>query len=192
MVVTAALLRSTHGPYRPMDRGLILSYLRTVDEHEANDVQDIADQRDLISTSERTGHNATSAIARLREGRAGTGRAQGKVGALIQNRANHGAAGETRRPFLLRLRKDFLSRRNRPRAPNVRAPIIGAPNLRDETSGASEAGHVLGFFDVILSVRFHGNRYPLWVKAVQKKGSPTNFRHRTARDRLHEAGPSAR
>ena len=55
-------------PYdRPMDRGLILSYLRVAEEHVANDVQDIADQRDLISTLERTGHNATSAIARLRE-----------------------------------------------------------------------------------------------------------------------------
>jgi hypothetical protein len=50
-----------------MDRALILSYLRTVEEHVANGVQDIADQGDLISTLERTGHNATSAIARLRE-----------------------------------------------------------------------------------------------------------------------------
>ena len=50
-----------------MDRTLILSYLRAAEEHVANDVQDIADQRDLISTLERTGHIATSAIARLRE-----------------------------------------------------------------------------------------------------------------------------
>ena len=55
-------------PYgRPMDRGVILSQLRVADEHVADDVQDIADQRDLISTLERTGHNATSAIARLGE-----------------------------------------------------------------------------------------------------------------------------
>jgi hypothetical protein len=50
-----------------MDRALILSYLQAAEEHIANGVQDIADQRDLISTLERTGHNATSAIARLRE-----------------------------------------------------------------------------------------------------------------------------
>jgi len=50
-----------------MDRTLILSYLRAAEEHVANDVQDIADQRDLISTLERTGHNATSAIARVSE-----------------------------------------------------------------------------------------------------------------------------
>ena len=50
-----------------MDRALIVSYLRAAEEHVANDVQDIADQRELISTLERTGHSATSAIARLRE-----------------------------------------------------------------------------------------------------------------------------
>jgi hypothetical protein len=51
----------------PLDRGFILSYLRAAEEHVGNDVQDIADQRDLISTLERTGHTATSAIARLHE-----------------------------------------------------------------------------------------------------------------------------
>jgi biopolymer transport protein ExbB/TolQ len=50
-----------------MDRALVISSLQAAEEHLANDVQDIADQRDLISTLERTGHNATSAIARLRE-----------------------------------------------------------------------------------------------------------------------------
>jgi len=50
-----------------MDRALLISYLRAAEEHVSNDVQDIADQRELISTLERTGHNATSAIARLRE-----------------------------------------------------------------------------------------------------------------------------
>ena len=50
-----------------MDRGLILSCLRAAEDHVGNDVEDIADQRDLISTLERTGHNRTSAIARLRE-----------------------------------------------------------------------------------------------------------------------------
>jgi len=51
----------------PLDRGLILSYLRATEEHVGDDEQDIADQRDLISTLEQTGHTATSAIARLRE-----------------------------------------------------------------------------------------------------------------------------
>ena len=46
-----------------MDRALLISYLRAAEEHVSNDVQDIADQRELISTLERTGHNATSAIA---------------------------------------------------------------------------------------------------------------------------------
>ena len=50
-----------------MERALVISYLQAAEEHLANDVQDIADQRDLISTLERTGHSATSAIARLRE-----------------------------------------------------------------------------------------------------------------------------
>jgi hypothetical protein len=50
-----------------MDRALVISSLQAAEEHLANDVQDIADQLDLISTLERTGHNATSAIARLRE-----------------------------------------------------------------------------------------------------------------------------
>ena len=50
-----------------MDRALIVSYLKAAEEQVANGVQDIADQRDLISTLERTGHKATSAIARLRE-----------------------------------------------------------------------------------------------------------------------------
>jgi hypothetical protein len=50
-----------------MDRALVISSLQAAEEHLANDAQDIADQRDLISTLERTGHNATSAIARLRE-----------------------------------------------------------------------------------------------------------------------------
>jgi tRNA U34 2-thiouridine synthase MnmA/TrmU len=50
-----------------MDRALIVSYLKAAEEQVANGVQDIADQRDLISTLERTGHTATSAIARLRE-----------------------------------------------------------------------------------------------------------------------------
>ena len=50
-----------------MDRALILSYLQAAEEHIANGVNDIAYQRDLISTLERTGHDATSAIARLRK-----------------------------------------------------------------------------------------------------------------------------
>ena len=50
-----------------MDGDLNLSYLQAAEERMANGVQDSADQRDLISTLERTGHNATSAIARLRE-----------------------------------------------------------------------------------------------------------------------------
>ena len=50
-----------------MDRPLLISYLQAAEERIANDVQDIADQRDLISTLERTVHNATSAIVRLRE-----------------------------------------------------------------------------------------------------------------------------
>jgi hypothetical protein len=50
-----------------MDRALAISYLQAAEEHVANDAQDIADQRDLISMLERTGHNATSAIARLCE-----------------------------------------------------------------------------------------------------------------------------
>ena len=67
--------------------------------------------------------------------------------------------------------------------------LSGLPISGTKRVVPQKPGHVLGFFDVILSVRFRGNRYPLWVKAVQKKDSPTNFRHRTARDRLHEAGP---
>jgi hypothetical protein len=50
-----------------MDWALILSYLQAAEEHIANGVQDIADQRDLIAALERTGRTATSAIARLRE-----------------------------------------------------------------------------------------------------------------------------
>ena len=55
-----------------MDRALIVSYLKAAEEQVANGVQesgvqDIADQRDLISTLERTAHKASSAIARLRE-----------------------------------------------------------------------------------------------------------------------------
>jgi hypothetical protein len=50
-----------------MDRALIVSYLKAAEEQVANGVKDIADQRDLISTLERTGHKATSATARLRE-----------------------------------------------------------------------------------------------------------------------------
>ncbi len=50
-----------------MDRALILSSLQAAEERIANGVQDIADQRDLILTLERTVHNATSAIVRLRE-----------------------------------------------------------------------------------------------------------------------------
>jgi TolA-binding protein len=49
-----------------MDRALILSYLQAAEEHVADIEQDIADQRDLISTLERTGRDAASAIAVLR------------------------------------------------------------------------------------------------------------------------------
>jgi len=49
-----------------MDRALIISYLQAAEDQVANDQQHIADQCDLISTLERTGHHATSAIARLR------------------------------------------------------------------------------------------------------------------------------
>jgi len=50
-----------------MDRALIISYLQAAEEHVANDDQQIADQRDFVSTLERTGHSATSAISLLRE-----------------------------------------------------------------------------------------------------------------------------
>ena len=50
-----------------MDRAPIISYLQAAEDHVANGKQDIADQHDLISTLERTGHAPTSAIARLRE-----------------------------------------------------------------------------------------------------------------------------
>ena len=49
-----------------MDRALIISYLQAAEDQVANGQQHIADQCDLISTLERTGHHATSAIARLR------------------------------------------------------------------------------------------------------------------------------
>ena len=49
-----------------MDRALIISYLQDAEDQVANGQQHIADQCDLISTLERTGHHATSAIARLR------------------------------------------------------------------------------------------------------------------------------
>ena len=48
-----------------MDRGLIVNLLKAAEEHVANDEQQVADQRDLVSTLERTGHTATSAIALL-------------------------------------------------------------------------------------------------------------------------------
>ena len=41
---------SSYGSH--MDRALIISYLQAAEEHVANGVQDIADQRDLISTLE--------------------------------------------------------------------------------------------------------------------------------------------
>jgi hypothetical protein len=50
-----------------MDRALIISHLQAAEAQVANGEQDIADQRDLISTLERTGHNAASAIDLLRE-----------------------------------------------------------------------------------------------------------------------------
>lgn len=50
-----------------MDRAPTISYLQAVEEHVASGKQDIADQHDLISMLERTGHAPTSAIARLRE-----------------------------------------------------------------------------------------------------------------------------
>ena len=46
--------------------GLHISYLQAAEDHVATGQQHIADQCDLISTLERTGHHATSAIARLR------------------------------------------------------------------------------------------------------------------------------
>ena len=48
-----------------MDRGLIVNLLKAAEEHVANDEEQVADQRDLVSTLERTGHTATSAIALL-------------------------------------------------------------------------------------------------------------------------------
>ena len=48
-----------------MDRALIVNLLQAAEEHVANDEQQVADQRDLISMLERTGHAATSAIALL-------------------------------------------------------------------------------------------------------------------------------
>jgi cell division septum initiation protein DivIVA len=44
-----------------------MSYLQAVEARVANGKEDIADQHDLISTLERTGHAATSARIRLRE-----------------------------------------------------------------------------------------------------------------------------
>ena len=41
-----------------MDRGLIVNLLKAAEEHVANDEQQVADQRDLVSTLERTGHTA--------------------------------------------------------------------------------------------------------------------------------------
>ena len=50
-----------------MDRALIVSLLQTAEDRVANGEQDITDQVDIISTLERTGHAANSAIARLRQ-----------------------------------------------------------------------------------------------------------------------------
>ena len=50
----------------PMDRALIISYLQAAEDQVTTGQQHIADQCDLIQTLERTGHHATSAIARLR------------------------------------------------------------------------------------------------------------------------------
>jgi hypothetical protein len=50
-----------------MDRALIISFLQSAEDRVANGEQDIADQCDLVSTLERTGHAATSAIARQRQ-----------------------------------------------------------------------------------------------------------------------------
>ena len=50
----------------PMDRALIISYLQAAEDQVEIGQRYIADQCDLISTLERTGHHATSAIARLR------------------------------------------------------------------------------------------------------------------------------
>ena len=50
-----------------MDRALILSYLKTAEEHVANGERRIAKHCNLVSTLKRAGHDTTSAIALLRE-----------------------------------------------------------------------------------------------------------------------------
>jgi hypothetical protein len=50
-----------------MDRATIISYLQAAEDHVANGEEQIADQRDHISSLERAGHDTTSAIALLRE-----------------------------------------------------------------------------------------------------------------------------
>ena len=50
-----------------MDRALIIRSLQAAEKHVADDEQQVADQRDLVSTLERTGHTATSASVLLRK-----------------------------------------------------------------------------------------------------------------------------
>ena len=50
-----------------MDRALLISYLQAAADRVSNGEQVIADQCDLISTLERTGHRAASATALLRQ-----------------------------------------------------------------------------------------------------------------------------
>jgi cell division septum initiation protein DivIVA len=61
-------LRDGDDPYGlVMDRPLVISCLQTAEARVANGKQEIADQQDFVLTLERTGHAATSAVARLRE-----------------------------------------------------------------------------------------------------------------------------
>jgi len=50
-----------------MDPALLIRLLQAAEDQVENGDQDIADQRDLISTLERTGHAPTSAITRLQQ-----------------------------------------------------------------------------------------------------------------------------
>jgi hypothetical protein len=49
-----------------MDRATIISYLHAAEDHVANGEEQIANQRDLISTLRRDGHDTSSAGAQLR------------------------------------------------------------------------------------------------------------------------------
>lgn len=50
-----------------MDRALVISYLKAMEDHVANGEQQLANQSGRILSLERTGRDTTSAIALLRE-----------------------------------------------------------------------------------------------------------------------------